>query len=373
VSWWQSPVLPVNSAFWFLDSALWILRDLILPANLSADYLKAEERYRAATTNEEKLVCLEEMFTTLPKHKGTEKMQADIKTRISKLKKEMSGPAKGGAKRADWFHVEKQGAGQVVLVGAPNCGKSALIKELTGLHAEVAPYPFTTTQPAAGMMEYEDIQIQLVDTPPVSPDSPAWVFHIMRTADVLVWMLDLSDDALLDTTEQTAALLDKANITFANPASAPPPDIPQSAISDVSSPAPHPSPHPPKKTLRLGAKADDPQALDRLAILRELIGEVEVLPISVEHHTGLEELKRRLFAMLEIIRVYTKKPGKPVELRDPVILPIGGTVTDAAYHLHKDFAQHLQFARLWNSAGYDGQRVERHHVLQDKDILEFHV
>ena len=129
----------------------------------------------------------------------------------------------------------------------------------------------------------------------------------------------------------------------------------------------------PKKCLRLGAKSDDPQAMDRLAILRELIGDVEVLPISVEHHTGLEEFKRRLFAMLEIIRVYTKKPGKPVEFRDPVILHIGGTVTDAAYHLHKDFAQHLQFARLWNNAGYDGQRVERHHVLQDRDILEFHV
>jgi len=340
-----------------------------MPANLSADYLKAEERYRAATTAEEKLACLEEMFTTLPKHKGTEKMQADIKTRISKLKKEMSGPSKGGAKRADWFHVEKQGAGQVVVLGAPNCGKSALVRELTGLHAEVAPYPFTTTQPAAGMMEFEGIQIQLVDTPPVAPDSPAWLFHIMRTADVLVWMLDLSDDALLETTEQTQALLDKAHIALASPKSeVQSPDAPPSGTPTPDSPLPTP-----KKVLRLGSKADDAQAMDRLAILRELIGDVEVLPISAEHHTGLEELKRRLFAMLEIIRVYTKKPGKPVELRDPVILPIGATVTDAAYHLHKDFAQNLQFARLWNSSGYDGQRVERGHVLQDKDILEFHV
>jgi len=329
-----------------------------MPANLSADYLKAEERYRAATTNEEKLACLEEMFTTLPKHKGTEKMQADIKTRISKLKKEMSGPSKGGAKRTDFFHVEKQGAGQVVLFGAPNCGKSALVRELTGLHTEVAPYPFTTTQPGAGMMEFEDIQIQLVDTPPVSPESPGWLFGIMRTADILVWMLDLSDDALLETTEQTAALLQKANITLAGPSSAPSP----------SSLAPNP-----KRCLRLGSKSDDPQAMDRLAILRELIGDVEVLPVSVEHHTGLEEFRRRLFQMLEIIRVYTKKPGKPVEFRDPVILPIGATMIDAAHHLHKDIAQNLQFARLWNNAGYDGQRVERGHVVADKDILEFHV
>jgi len=359
-----------------------------LPANLSADYLKAEERYRSATTNEEKLACLEEMFTTIPKHKGTEKMQADIKTRISKLKNEMSGPSKVGAKRADWFHVEKQGAGQVVVFGAPNCGKSALDKELTGLHAEVAPYPFTTTQPAAGMMEFEDIQIQLVDTPPVAPESPAWLFHIMRTADILLWLLDLSDDNLLETTEQTAGLLDNAHIVFASPKDKvqrtndradPTPQIanPQSPIVNASSSPAIDNRQSEianlKKLLRIGAKSDDPQATDRLAILRELIGDVEVLPVSVEHHTGLEELKRRLFAMLEIIRVYTKKPGKPVEFRDPVILRVGSTMIDAAYHLHKDFAQNLQFARLWNNSGYDGQRVERTHVLSDKDILEFHV
>jgi uncharacterized protein len=343
-----------------------------MPANLSADYLKAEERYRSAVTNDEKLAALEEMFTTLPKHKGTEKMQADIKTRISKLKKEMSGPSKGGAKRTDFFHVEKQGAGQVVLFGAPNCGKSALVREITGLHAEVAPYPFTTTQPAAGMMEFEDIQIQLVDTPPVSPESPAWLFGIMRTADILVWMLDLSDDALLETTEQTQALLQKANIALANPESAPLPS-PLATNASPHAPSPQPPAPNPKRCLRIGSKAEDPQAMDRLAILRELIGDVEVLPVSVEHHTGLEELKRRLFDMLEIIRVYTKKPGKPVEFRDPVVLPIGATMTEAAYHLHKDIAQNLQFARLWNNSGYDGQRVERGHVLQDKDILEFHV
>jgi ribosome-interacting GTPase 1 len=340
-----------------------------MPANLSADYLKAEAKYRDAVTPGERLVCLEEMFTTLPKHKGTEKMQADIKTRISKVKKEMASPSKGGAKRADGFHVEKQGAGQVVVMGAPNCGKSALVRELTGLNTEVAAYPFTTSQPAAGMMEFEGIQIQLVDTPPVAPESPAWLFHIMRTADVLIWMLDLSDDALLETTEQTQALLEKAHISLASPKS-----IVHSPTSSLSATPTPDSPLPtPKKILRLGAKADDPQALDRLAILRELIGDVEVLPVSVEHHVGLEEMKRRVFTILEIIRVYTKKPGKPVELRDPVTLPIGSTMTDAAKHLHKDFAQNLQFARLWNSTGYDGQRVERGHVLQDKDILEFHV
>ncbi len=340
-----------------------------MPANLSPEFKKAEEKYRAATTPEERLVCLEEMFTTIPKHKGTEKMQADLKTRISKLKKEMSAGPKAGAKRGDWFHVEKQGAGQVVVFGAPNSGKSALVRELTGLHTEVAAYPFTTTQPAAGMMEFEDIQIQLVDTPPVAPDSPPWLFHIMRTADILLWLIDLSDDALLETTEQTQSLLEKAHITLARTKDkGQRTNETETGISTPDSPLPAP-----KKSLLLGTKADDPQAQDRLAILRELIGDAEVLPVSVEHHTGLEELKRRLFTMLEVIRVYTKKPGKPIEMRDPVVVRVGSTVTDVALHLHKDFAQNLQFARLWNDAGYDGQRVERHHVLKDRDVLEFHV
>ena len=322
-----------------------------MPANLSADYLKAEAKYRAATTSEEKLACLEEMFTTIPKHKGTEKMQADIKTRISKLKKEMAAPAKGGAKRGgDWFHVEKQGAGQVIVFGAPNCGKSALVRELTGLHQEVAPYPFTTTAPAAGMMPFEDIQIQLVDTPPVAPEAPAWLFHILRTGDVLLWLLDLGDDALLETTEQTQSLIANARI-----ATRPHPEL---AV---------------KKTIMLGTKTDDPQAADRLAILRELIGNVPLLMVSAEHHIGLEELKRQLYDSLGILRVYTKRPGKPPDLDDPVVLKQGSTVVDAAYHLHKDFAASLQFARLWNKTGYDGQRVERGHVLTDGDVIEFHI
>jgi ribosome-interacting GTPase 1 len=340
-----------------------------MPANLSPEYKKAEEHFRAAVTPEEKLACLEEMFTAIPKHKGTEKMQADLKTRISKLKKEMSTGSKSGAKRGDWFHVEKQGAGQVVVFGAPNSGKSALVKELTGLNTEVAAYPFTTTQPAAGMMEFEDIQIQLVDTPPVAPESPAWLFHIMRTADILLWLIDLSDDNVLETTEQTQGLLDKAHINIQAPSLKP--QAPSENGTGVTTPD---SPLPiPRKLLRLGTKSDDAQAQDRLAILRELIGDVEVLLVSAEHHQGLEELKRRLFAELNIIRVYTKKPGKSVEYRDPVVLRVGSNVTDAALHLHKDFAQNLQFARLWNQSGYDGQRVERHHVLADRDVLEFHV
>ena len=343
-----------------------------MPANLSADYLKAEAKYRSAVTPEEKLACLEEMFTTLPKHKGTEKMQADIKTRISKLKKEMASPSKSGAKRSDWFHVEKQGAGQTAVIGAPNCGKSALVSRLTGLHTEVAAYPFTTTAPAAGMMQFEDIQIQLIDTPPVSPEAAPWLYHIMRTADIILWLIDLSDDALLENFEQTQQLLRTNRIireVDANPVAG------EEAADDTEAPVAAGAPLGLiRKALFVGAKCDSPGAQDRLSILREeVVGDIPMLLTSVETNVGLEELKRRLFDMLGIIRVYTKRPGKPAVMDDPVVLAAGSTVTDAAYHLHKDFAQSLQFARLWNATGLDGQRVDRGHVLTDHDVIEFHV
>jgi uncharacterized protein len=342
-----------------------------MPANLSADFLKAEAKYRSATTPGERLVCLEEMFTTLPKHKGTEKMQADIKTRISKLKKEMASPSKGGAKRSDWFHVEKQGAGQTAVIGAPNCGKSALVSQLTGLRTEIAAYPFTTTAPAAGMMQFEDVQVQLIDTPPVSPDAAPWLYHIMRTADIILWLIDLSDDALLESFEQTQQLL-KTNRIIREVGTDT--TTTEEAADDAETPVVADAPLGLiKKALFIGTKCDDQGAQDRLTILREVVGDIPLLLTSVESGSGLEELRRRLFEMLNIIRVYTKRPGKTADMNDPVVLAAGSTVMDAAYHLHKDFAQSLQFARLWNASGLDGQRVDRGHVLADHDVIEFHV
>lgn len=321
----------------------------LMPANLSPEYKKAEEKYRAAVTPEEKLVCLEEMLQTIPKHKGTEKMQADIKTRIAKLRRDLSG-GKSGPRRADWYHIEKQGAGQLAVFGAPNCGKSSLVRALTGLPAEVAPYPFTTTKPAAGMMRFEDIQIQLIDTPPIAAESPAWLFHIIRTCDVAVWLLDLSADDVLDTTEQVAGLLAVNRVTF------------------QTGTEPHAKP-----VIRVGAKADAQQALDRLAILREFIGGVPVVLVSSQTGLGLEEFRLAAFGSLQVIRVYTKRPGHPPDTDEPVVLKANSTVIEAAYHLHKDFARKLDYARLWNQSGYDGRRVERTHVLRDRDVVEFHI
>jgi|UniRef100_A0A7V3PUI1 ribosome-interacting GTPase 1 len=320
-----------------------------MPANLTPEYKQAEEKFRQAKTPEEKLICLEEMLATIPKHKGTEKMQADIKTRIARIRRELSEAGARG-KRADWYSVEKQGAGQVAIFGPPNCGKSALVKTMTGLNTDVAPYPFTTTRPLAGMMPYEDIQIQLIDTPPMVADSPAWLFHILRTADASCWLLDLGDDSVLETTSQIQELLQQNRLVF-------------SEGNSINA----------KPLLHIGTKADATEALDRLAILKEVIGNKDVLAVSIVTGIGLEEFRSRVFTTLNIIRVYTKKPGKPPDMNEPVILKKGATVLDAAYHLHKDFARKLAYARLWRSNFFSGQRVERNQTLQDRDIIEFHI
>ena len=319
-----------------------------MPANLTPQYLDAEKKFRSAKTNEEKLSCLHEMLATMPKHKGTEKLQADIKTRISKLKKAFG--KKSGVKRSTWYHVDKQGAGQAVVFGAPNVGKSALVKALTNAPTEVASYPFTTLQPIAGMLEFEDVQIQLIDTPPITEDSEQWVFHIIRSGDLVVWVIDLADDAVLETVEKIQDLLLAARLSVR----------PANEIQY-------------KKTIVVGTKYDEPGAETRLALVKELLKDFEVLPISVENFTNLERLKQMIFQSLDIIRVYTKKPGQPADLKDPVIIKVGATVLDAAYYLHKDFAKTLNYARLWDGNDYKGQRVERHHVLKDRDVIEFHI
>ncbi|MFB0509131.1 MAG: GTPase [bacterium] len=319
-----------------------------MPANLTPQYLDAEKRFRGAKTSEEKLTCLQEMLAVIPKHKGTEKLQAEIKTKISKLKKSLE--KKSGAKRTIWYHIDKQGAGQVVIFGATNVGKSALIRALTNAPTEIGIYPYTTVRPVAGMLKFEDIQIQLIDTPPVTNDSEPWVFHLLRAGDLLVWVIDLADDSILETADQVQNLLLKARISVRPSA-----EIPY------------------KKTILIGSKYDVAGAEDRLKILKDYIKDFEILPISAEKSLNLDYLKKAIFQGLEIIRVYTKKPGHPPDLNDPVILKSGSTVIDAAYYLHKDFAKTLHYARLWDSNQYNGQRVERIHVLKDRDIVEFHI
>jgi len=325
-----------------------------MPANLTPDYRAAERKWKEASTPQDKLAALEEMLATIPKHKGTEKMQADIKRRIARTRSEMQQRRKGAARQKPFYHVEKEGAGQVVLVGAPNAGKSSILRALSRAEPEVADYPFTTRVPLPGMVPFENVQIQLVDLPPLTADlSEGWLYGIIRSADAALIVVDLADEDLLNQTQTVLDLLEKAKIPLRLPA----------APSNSGTPA-----------IFVGLKVDAPGARERLALFEEFFGSrLPVLPASTVTGESLEALRRRLFDLLAVIRVYSKPPGRRADLTAPFVLKLGATVLDAAETIHKDFVERLKYARLWGRDEYSGQMVSRDHVLEDGDVIEIHV
>lgn len=327
-----------------------------MPANLTPQYKEAEDRFRTATTNEEKVAALEEMLRQIPKHKGTEKMQADIKRRLKKLRS--GGGKKGGTKHATpVYYVKKEGAGQIALVGPPNSGKSTLLARLTHATPEVADYPFTTRLPQPGMMPFENIQIQLVDLPPLDEQySEPWVPQAVRNADAVAIVLNLGDPDVLEHLDGVIELLDRAKIAIGRE----PAELPYGFVH--------------KRTLVVASGSDRPEAAATLGVLMDLEQERFETFLSVSGTTGanMEELRRRLFGLLGVVRVHTKTPGKKAELDAPYVLPRGATVFDVAERVHKDVAESLKFARIWGEGKYDGQMVQRDYTVEDNDIIELH-
>jgi len=321
-----------------------------VPANLTPDYLEAERRFRLAQTMSEKIEALEDMLATIPKHKGTEKMQADIKRRLARLRQEAQ-QKRGGGKRPVYI-VDKQGAGQVVMVGPPNAGKSQLLAALSNASPEVAPYPFTTRLPLAGMVQFENVQIQLVDLPPLAREgTPPWLPQVVRNADALLMVVDGGSDDVLEQVETTLDLLGEARIAVRTDERA----------------------GEGKAVLAAVNKCDLQGARDRLAILEELFGaRLKFLPVSGLSGFGLQELKRALYEILGVIRVYTKAPGKDPDFNAPFIMKAGTTIIEAAATVHKEIARNLKYARVWGAKTFPGQMVQRDYVLSEGDIVEFH-
>ncbi len=320
-----------------------------MPANLPPQYFEVEKKYREAKTLQEKLFYLQELLAIIPKHKGTEKLQGELKAKISKTKEMMEHSKKSGGSTA-WYQVDRQGAGQVLLAGLPNSGKSSLLNLLTRTNVEVAPYPFTTTTFQVGMMEYEDIKIQIVDTPPISESSPAWLFASFRFADMLLILLDASSDDLLEQMEIIKKELESRNINIEK------------------------EKHDAKKTIVLLNKSDINKGEENSEVFLEFYqNKFNILKISTITALNIETLKHLIFETLDIIRVYTKKIGQPPVKKEPIVLKSGATVIEAAEHIHKDFKKNLKFTRLWNDKGFSGQRVEKNYILHDGDIVEFHV
>jgi ribosome-interacting GTPase 1 len=326
-----------------------------MPANLPPQYFDAEKRFREAKTTAEKAAALEAMLAIMPHHKGTDKLRADLRRRLSKLKDEQER-RKGGSRGA-LFSVKREGAGQVALVGMPNAGKSQLLAALTNAEPEIADYPFTTQVPQAGMMPFENIQIQLVDLPPLTPDhTEPWAFNVMRNADCLLVLLDLSQDPVSEL-ETIREVLRGQRIIL------------QGDTEGDAEPGSFT-----KRYLLVGNKEDLPTAEENAAIFKEFYGErFPLVMVSAKEDTEVEGLRQQLFSLLDILRVYSKRPGREADPKAPIILKQGSTVLDLAQEIHKDFVAKLQYARLWGSGRFDGQRVQRDYVLQDGDIIELHM
>ena len=328
-----------------------------MATNLPPEYYEADKRYRAAKTPGEKISCIEDLLRIVPKHKGTDKLRAGLRKRLSKLKTTAQAK-KGTGKRESAFRIDKEGAGQVVLVGPANVGKSALVSVLTNATPKIANFPHTTWKPTPGMMPMENIQIQLVDTPPLNRDfMEPELLDLIRRSDYILLVVDLHTDPVHQL-EDSVAILDEHRIM---------PDHLKELYSEQRGMIFIPF-------LVLTNKFDDENFDENFEIFCELLeNDWPSIPVSATTGRNLEQFKRMLFERLEIIRVYSKAPGKEPEFDEPFILKKGDTVEDFAGKVHQDFARNLKTARLWGTAVYDGQFVQRDHVLSDSDIVELQI
>jgi hypothetical protein len=291
-----------------------------MPINAGPEYFVAEKKFLEARTREEKIAALEEMIRTIPKHKSSEKQLALLRKRLANLRKQKSVRATARPK----FIIKKTGSAQVCILGMTKSGKSSLLNELTGVNVEVGDYPYTTKEPNVAMMNFGDVQIQLVEIPATfDPES----MSILYTCDEIVVLLDGNED--VDRQEkEIRKMLSGMNLLN-------------------------------KKMLFVVNKSD----------LKQL--KSKYLQISAKDKTGLEELKERIWSGLDLIRVYTKPPGKP-KIIPPITLSIGSTVRDVAENVHKDFLKDFKFARVFNKSKFSGSPVGLDYKLNDLDAVEIH-
>ena len=327
-----------------------------MPANLPPDYFQAEKRYRQAKTPEEKVEALEAMLSIMPKHKGTDRLRAELRTKIAKFAEE-SQRKLATSRRGSAYYIRKEGAGQVILAGLPNAGKSQLVSTLTEASPVVADYPFTTKAPTPGMMRFGNIQIQLVDIPPIiDRNAQPWLPNLLRGADLLLIMVDLSQEPL----SQVEAIIEELGKQKIEPIGR------KEGRKEGAEPWVFQ-----KRALIVGNKEDLEGSEENYRRLgSQYSEEFTLISISAKGGIGLEGLKEEIYRRLDIIRVYTKAPGMKADLEEPIVLKRGSTVEDVAQSIHKDFHAKLKYAQLWGSGKYDGQKVKREHILEDGDVIE---
>ncbi|MCM8804100.1 MAG: 50S ribosome-binding GTPase [Candidatus Omnitrophica bacterium] len=318
--------------------------------NLPPQFHEKEAELKKAKTIEEKISILEEMLAIMPKHKSSEKLQALLKSKISKYKKMLEEQVKT-KKKSPVPVIQKEGSGQIVICGPPNSGKSTLLSKLTKAIPEIGDYPFTTKMPIPGMMDYQDIKIQLVDTPSLSLEfTENWVGDILRKADSLIFLFDISSDYILEEIEEALKVLEKFKIKEEN-------------TFKFN-----------KNIIWVGNKIDLPESKDIKEIFLEFYSDKinELITISAKNYENFDLLKEKMFLSLDIIRIYTKIPGKPPDLENPYTLKKNTKVIELAEIIHKELVKNFKYARLWRNGKDKVIIAGRDYILQDKDIIEIH-
>jgi uncharacterized protein len=328
-----------------------------MPANLPPQYRKAEEDYRRAQSPDESVRCLEKLLQLIPKHKGTDHLQADLKTRLKDARaaaQQATVSVKGGPQ----FRIPRQGAGTVIVLGAPNSGKSRVVAELTNASPAVEAYPFSTREPFPAMMHWQDTLVQLIDTPPVAESYfEPYLIDYVRTADLVVLCFDGTSD---DAPEETLALLDQFRTRKTVLTS-------ESGFDENDYATVH------VKTLLIVTRRDFSGTKDRIDFFGEMTRTpLPLVQVDLDQADDVERLRDSIYSALNVVRIYTKAPGGPVVYHDPFTLPAGATVEDLAERVHHELAEKLKFARLWGSSSHEGQTVGREHVLHDRDLVELH-
>jgi ribosome-interacting GTPase 1 len=330
-----------------------------MAANLTPQYHKAEEEYRRASSPEEELQWLEVMLREMPKHKGTDKLQAELKQKISKARAEVETAKKSGGKKGPSLKIQRQGAGRAILLGGPNGGKSQLLKSLTRATPEIAPYPFTTREPQLGMMAWEDVMVQLVDTPPITKDVfDPQLLGLIRGAELVLFVVDLGSDEGIEHVQEVLDQLQATKTRLARESYLDEEDIGLAFT----------------QTLLVLNKFDLAEAEERLALLREFSQlDFPEFRISAETGLGLEALRNAIFQALDVVRVYTKLPTKKEADYDrPFTLRRGGTLLDVAELVHRDLAENFKYARVWGSQVIGGSTYKGDYVVHDRDVVEIH-
>lgn len=328
-----------------------------MPANLTPQYHKAEAAYRQAESPQEELECLQVMLREIPKHKGTDKLQAELKAKIAKVKADCQKPSSSASGKAT--KIPKQGAGRVLMLGAPNAGKSQLLASLTRAQPEIAPYPFTTQTPLPGMMLFEDCPFQLIDLPAVSADfMELSTVGLVRGADLILLVIDLGSDSLIEDTQAVLERFSSGKTRLGRETGLDEDDV---GVSFTA-------------TLVVLNKCDDSAAQERLALLDEFISlPFDRIQVSGQVGTGLDQLRREVFERLQIVRVYAKHPKeKEPDRSKPFTIRRGETLVEVAAQVHRDMAAQLKSARVWGAAVHDGTPVKPDYQPLDGDVVELH-